>query len=242
MNTPSNPQPNFLYWKLCAWTGPLYCITIVVAWAWIAKFLPPPLESWGAQETYQFYLDNSLRIRLGMMLTLLFTPLYYTWGAIVSRLIARAEGPEGVMGPIQLMGCFGTVVVTWGSCSGWLSAAFDTALKSPQDIKAVADWSWMWFNATVMVSVTQFVAFGAGFLPDKRREPLVPVWFCWLSLAMGGTLFLALLTPLFRDGPWAWHGLLTYYVGLGDFFIWIIIASYYVFKAIARLEREARAA
>lgn len=239
MNTASNQHPNFLLWKLFAWAGPVYVVTIIAAWAWVAKFLPPPVESWNIQETFQFYLDNSLRIRLGMMLTLIFTPLYYIWGIVVSRLIARAEGPEGVMGPLQLLGAFGTVVVTWGSCSGWLSAAFDTGLKSPDSIKAVADWSWMWFNATVMVSVFQFIAFGIGCMVDKRQEPLIPGWFSWLSVGMGLTMMLALLTPLFRDGPFAWHGLMTYYVGLADFFLWILIASYFVLKGIGRLQREA---
>lgn len=233
-------KPNYQLWRWCAWAGPLYCVTIIIAWAGIAGFLPPPSEYWSADEVYKYYSDNSLSIRIGMMLTLIVTPLYYVWGAAVSRVIARVEGRESVMSMIQLAGAFGTVVVTWGACVAWLAAAFQVDTKTAQDIKSMSDLAWMWFNPTVMVSITQFTAFGVAMLFDKGPNRLMPSWMPWFTFAMDATLFLAMLTPLFDHGMFSWHGLGAYYIGLGGFFIWILVASYYVLKAVDRLEREDR--
>ena len=235
------PTTNFLLWKICAWAGPVYCLAILLAWAWIGRFFPPPREHWDVAEVYRFVTDNNLRIRTGMVLVLIVSPLYYVWSSVVSRIMQRTEGPDGVLSNIELLGGFGTTLVTFGSVTCWLSASFDTALKTPQDIKALNDLGWMWFNGTAMVTVTQFVAFGTAFLVDKRPTPLLPQWMSWFSYAMAGTLLLALLTPFFHNGPFAWHGLFTYYIGLGGFFLWILVACYYVIRAIDRLERESLA-
>ncbi|WP_158596177.1 hypothetical protein [Oleomonas cavernae] len=228
-------------WRICAWAGPIYLVGTLVSWAAIAGFLPPPREYWNAEEVYSFFTDNNMRIRVGMALILVFAPLYYVWSSVLSRIMARAEGQDGVLSSIELLGGFGTTLVTFGSVAGWLSAAFDTELKTPQDIKTITDYAWFWFNATAAVTVTQFVAVGSAFLIDRRAQPLFPRWMCWFSFAMAVTLVLALFTPFFHQGPFAWHGLLTYYVGLGGYFAWIICTCYFAFKAIAALEKEALA-
>lgn len=239
MNKPQGSSSTmFLVWRICAWAGPVYVVGEALSWAWVAGFLPPPAEYLTADQVYQYYLDNNLRIRIGMMLTLMFAPFYFVWSAVVSRLISRCEPSDGVLSTIELLGGFGTVVVTWGAVTAWLSAGFDTAAKSPQDIKAMSDLAWMWFNPTAMVTVFQFVAFGTAVLLDRREQPLIPRWMAWFSYAMTAALLLALLTPLFNRGPFAWHGLFTYYVGLGGYFLWIIFACHFTFQGITRLERE----
>jgi len=242
MNRPGTaaapPRTDFTAWRLCAWAGPLYVVFEALAWAGVAGFLPPPQQSWTAPEVHQYFVDHSLRIRLGMMLTLFFSPLYYIWSAVVSRLMARVEGPEGTLSTVELLGGFATVIVTFGSCCAWLSAALDAGAKSPQDVKAVSDLAWMWFNPTLMVTFFQFVAFGIVFLRDSRPVPLMPRWLGWFSFAMAATLLGALFTPFFPRGPFAWDGLMPYYVGLGGYFLWIGVTCVQVFKAIGRIEEE----
>lgn len=230
--------PHFASWRWTGWAGYAYCATIVIAWCWIAGFLPPPAQNLTTAEVHQYYIDNSFRIRLGMLLTLLCTPLYYVWGAAVSRAMQYVEGPKGTLSMIQLMGAFGTVVVTWGSCVAWEASAYLPELKTAEDIKTLSDHAWMWFDTTVMVSVTQFVAFGVVCLIDKNQRPLFPRWLGWFSLAMGMSLLLACLIPFFQTGPFSWGGFLCYYLGLFDFFIWIVLVTHYVLKAIKRIEAE----
>lgn len=46
------------------------------------------------------------------------------------------------------------------------------------------------------------------------------------------------LLPFFPDCPFAWNGLMTYWVALGLFFVWVPFALVAAFKAIRRLEQE----
>jgi hypothetical protein len=69
---------------------------------------------------------------------------------------------------------------------------------------------------------------------------LMPRWVAYLSFFV--TLsFLEILLQLllfFRSGPFAWHGVVTYYVILIGFFGWMAAVSLYVLKALRRLEHE----
>lgn len=238
MTTASTHRPHFGLLKFSANAGYIYCVTILTAWALIAGFLPPPPEYWGKAEVYAFFTENSTRIRIGMALTLFVTPLYYIWATGVSRVMEQIEGPRGILAPIQLMGAFATVVVTLASVTAWLSAAFQPEIKGPEAVKAISDYAWMWFNPTAAVTMTQYAAFGVSCLLDARKEPLMPRGLGWFSFAMLGTLAVAELTPFFYTGIFAWHGLFTYWVGLGGFFIWILVATYFVRRAVSRLEME----
>jgi hypothetical protein len=231
---------NYLIWKICALAGPVYVVGEAISWAWLGGFLPPPAQNLSAEQVLAFYTDNNLRIRSGMMLTLFFAPFYYIWSSAVSKLMQRAEGKGGILSNIELMGGFATVIVTFASVAAWLSAALHTDQKTASDILTIHDYGWMWFNPTVMVTFFQFIAFGTVFLLDNGKSGLMPSWMSWFSFAMAGTLLLALLTPFFNVGPFAWHGLFTYYIGLGGYFLWIVIACYQVYKAICRLEASER--
>jgi hypothetical protein len=236
----SPTQPNFGLWKMCAYAGFVFSVGLGISWAGIAGFLPPPVENWNADQVYQFFSDNSLRIRIGIVLALLILPLYFVLGAALARLMEHIEGPKGPLSQIQLMGSLATTVVGLASFCAWLSCSFAIETKTPQDIKTMSDMGWMWFNPTGMVTGVQFVSFGVAALLDKNPVPLIPRWVCWFCLLLCSTLLLALLTPFLRTGPWAWDGLYCYYMGLGGFFLWVLVASWFAVAAIKRLEAEAR--
>ena len=44
--------------------------------------------------------------------------------------------------------------------------------------------------------------------------------------------------PTFQTGPFAWHGLITFYVAFNAFFTGVILASWYTFAAIRRIESD----
>jgi hypothetical protein len=44
--------------------------------------------------------------------------------------------------------------------------------------------------------------------------------------------------PFLKTGPFAWDGLFNYYIALGAFFVFIYTMSYYVYRAVVRVEAE----
>lgn len=225
-------------WRLSAWTGLVYPVGLAICWVFFAHLLPPPPESLTAQQITEFYLDNNTGLHVGMVGMLLVAPFYCVWSAVISRIMQRIEGPDGVLSLIELMGGVMTALVTLIPASAWLVASFRTAERPPEIIQMLNDFGWVVFMVTFMVTVLQMGAFGLAILIDKRAKPLMPRWFGWFSFAAAGMFFSATLMTFDQDGPFSWTGVLTFWGIFGSFFIWICPAIYYVLAAVNTLELE----
>jgi hypothetical protein len=229
---------NFSLWRICAWAGPLFIVSFLIFWGIIANYVPAPRQYWTAARIFQFYSENNLRIRIGMVGATFFAPVYFVWSTVVSRIMQRIEGPDGVLSNVELMGGVCTVVITQAFAVMWLAASFRIESRTPHEVQLLHDIGWFFFNSTFMVTALQLTAFGVVILMDARARPLLPRWLGWLSFAAVSTFLSVLLMPFVMDGPFAWHGLLTYWVALSGFFIWAVAACIFIFGAISRLEIE----
>lgn len=232
--------PDFRTWRVAAWGGPVFIFGFLIFWAVIGKYFPPPPQDWSAEEIYRFYVDHNLQLRVGMTGVLFFAPFYFVWSAVISRLIQRIEGQDGVLSYIELMGGVCTAIVALGLGVMWLAAGFRIDARSPQDVQLLHDVGWLIFNMTFMVTFIQMIGFGTAVLIDRRSTPLYPRWLGWLSYWAALSFLVVLAMPFVMRGPFAWHGLLTYYVALGAYFVWALVAMFCTFGAIGRVEHECR--
>lgn len=231
-------KTKYFMWRVAAWTGLAYPVGLGICWVVFAHLLPPPPESLSAQEITRFYLDNNMGLRIGMVGILLFSPFYFVWSSVISRIMQRIEGPDGVLSNVELMGGVMTVVATLIPASAWLVASFRTAQRTPEIIQMLNDFGWVIFMVTFMVTVLQQWALGLAVLIDRRAEPLMPKWFGWFTIAAPGMFFSATLMTFDQTGPFSWTGLLTFWGIFASFFIWICPAIYFVLAAVNKLERE----
>jgi hypothetical protein len=206
--------------------------------AGIAGFVPPPSENWGAQQVATFYADHEVRIRIGMEGLLLLACLYFVWSLAIARVMWRAEGRQRLLSTIQLIGGVATTGVTMACGVLWLTASFRSSIRPATDIQLLNDLGWMVFDMTVLVTVLQQLAFAFWVLGDDREKPLVPRWVGYATLWLAATAFVVFLMPSFQTGPFSWQGLITLYIGLGAFFVWAFLTSWYVVAAVKRIERD----
>jgi hypothetical protein len=238
---PANPDTVFLVWRLCAWAGPLYLVGLIAFWGLLAGFVPAPPMSLNAQQITAHFIENNLGIRAGMVGTLFIAPFYFVWSLVIAAIMKKIEGPDGLLAKLEFVGGIATALVTIGFAIMWLMASFRTAQRAPEDIQLLHDMGWMIFDTTIMVTLIQMAAFGGAILMDKRREPLLPKWLAWLSFAVATTFLAAYLMPFVLEGPFAWNGIVTYWVVLTSFFIWMQVVCYYLFGAIGKVQRESAA-
>ncbi|MGQ7863984.1 hypothetical protein ACUN0G_32605 [Pseudomonas sp. 32A] len=231
----------FRVWRLCAWAGPVYLVGLVAFWGLLAGFLPAPPQYLNAQQISEFFLANNLKIRAGMVGTLFVAPLYYVWSLVISAVIKKIEGPDGLLAQLEFVGGIATAFVTLGFSIMWLTASVRTSLRSPQDIQLLSDIGWFIFDTTIMVTAIQMCAFGGAIFMDRRTQPLLPKWLGWATFAIAATFIAAYIMPFVEDGPFAWHGLITYWVVLSSFFAWMVLTSILLFPAIRQVEQESLA-
>lgn len=233
------PNPtNYLIWRIAAWSILVYYTFGLGGFAWLAGNFPPAPEYLNAQQITQHYLDHGFAIRVGMVIALIGNAMYLVISSLASQVMQRIEGRGGLLSQIEILGGIATVVVGMVSFVAWMTASFRTEARTPEVIQALNDFGWMFFNLTFMVTLLQQVAMGIVFLCDKRPVPLMPQWFCYLGF-FSGSIFLALpLQPFFLDGPFAWHGIISFWTSLGVYFVWVGLLIFFLIKAISRLEEE----
>lgn len=224
--------------RACAWSGPLFVAGYVLTWGWMGFNIPPLDPGIGINELHAHYLANATRIRAAFVLSVFVMPFYFVFSSVISRIMQRIEGDGGVLATIEQMGGVTTVVVGLVAGICWLTAGFRVEERSPEMVRALHDFGWLFFDTTYMTTGLQMLALGWVFLSDRRPVPLIPRWLCWYTFAVVAAFLPLSLLPFFYGGPFAWNGMFCYWISLGAWFTWVVLLCYHVFKAIGRLEGE----
>jgi len=69
---------------------------------------------------------------------------------------------------------------------------------------------------------------------DQRPEPMIPRWLTWLTFAGAVTLFFAAGPAFFKSGPFAYHGLLAFYLPVAIWGTYLTLTTWYMLKELKR--------
>jgi hypothetical protein len=200
----------------------------------IAGFIPPPSPAASAAEIARWYSDNLTGIRLGTVVMMFGVVLIAPWSVALAVHTARAERGLPIFACIQFM-CVGVVTFTivlftlvWAVASfrvGEVSAEITQVLNDTAHFLLLFDWSpfCLWV-ATFAVVIFR----------DRGERPVFPRWAGYLNLWVillslpGGVLV------FFKDGPFAYNGLLACYFVVGVFFVWLVVMTVLGIRATDR--------
>jgi len=229
---------DFRMLRVATWSVAVYCGLGLLGFAVLAGFWPPPAEYLDALDIAAYFREHEIAIRIGMVMMAMGAPFYFVWSAALSKIIGRIEGPMGVLSTIELLGGLLTAIVTLVPPTIWLTAALRASTRTDGSIQLFYDFGWIFFDLTFMCSVLQSVALGLAILRDRRPTPLFPRWVAWMAFLVAATYFPLIFVPFFRDGPFAWHGLISFWAVFVMFFVLIAIVTPYALKALRTLETE----
>jgi hypothetical protein len=238
VNTTMGSSQKYFIWRLCAWAGPIFLIGYVASWGVLGFNIPPLGADTPQADLFAHYVNNSVRLRTAFVLSVMFMPFYFVFSSVISRIMQRIEGREGPLSVVEQMGGATTVVVGLVAGICWLAASFRVEERTPEIVRMLHDFGWLFFDTTYMVTSLQMLAMAIVFLSDRRSQPLIPRWLCWFSIFVVASFFPLSLLPFFYTGPFTWAGTFNYWISLGSWFLWVTMLCYYVFQAINRLEAE----
>lgn len=193
-----------------------FAVAFLVGWILLARFaLPAPSPAWSAAQLAEFYIENRNRIRLGCIVALFFLPLFaLPLGVVLARLRRAEEGTpiftytSLVLMPIALF----LLILPF---IPWSVAAFRPGQLDPQIIQALNDLGWFIFLFTWAVFTVLFTLMAIAILrADRGKEPL-PRWSAYLLLWCGLLFAGSALIVFFKDGPFAYDGLVGLYIPVG---------------------------
>jgi hypothetical protein len=78
------------------------------------------------------------------------------------------------------------------------------------------------FVGGIVPPVVWALSTGVAILCDTGQEPIFPRWAGYLSLFAALAQVPALALVYTHTGPFAWDGLMSWWIPLSDFFVWIV--------------------
>jgi hypothetical protein len=220
--------------RLCAWAGPAFIVSYVIAFGVIAGFIPPPDPSWTPAQVAAFYEEHRTAIRIGQVLALVFSTLLFPFFALISSRIARIErGGFSLLAQIQFGGAI-LLIVFFQLCSMlWIAATFRPELGA-ESVRMLHDLSWLVFVMVFPAYVLQMICIATAGFMDRGEYPTWPRWAAYLNLWVGMSGAGGGLAVFFKEGPFAWNGLVGFWVPVVMFASWLVVTTVLLLRAIER--------
>ena len=200
---------------------------------WVAGFIPFHEPSWGAEEVARIVNQDTFGIRFGSVMMMLAAGISLFYAAVFCKIVSDVEGGPGSWTYLAIMTGLGNAIVTFYPPYAWVTATFRPE-RSPELIMLMNDYAWLQFTSAVLLWIAwpgcaAFVAFS-----DKNENKWLPRWFGYFTL---WCIVLGLPTQMvffFYDGPFAWDGLVAFWMPLVVFGTWLTMVSVLVYKSMSR--------
>ena len=215
----------------CAWCGVGFLVLFSIGWWFIAGYIPPMSPAMSANEVAAFYQENTGLIRLGMVITMFSAALSAPWVAVIAVQIKRIEGEfPALTYALLVAGAVGVVVLVVPPMV-WTTAAFRPE-RDPELIMLLNDFGWLFFVMTFSPFFIQNLVIGLAVFSDKADAPVFPRWVAYFNIWVAILLIPGGLITFFKTGPFAWDGILAFWLPLLVFFGWFLVMFPLLLKAI----------
>jgi hypothetical protein len=224
--------------RVAAWGGiamlTLFSITLML----IGGLIPPLSPMSSAQDIAQFLIENKLRVRLGIALSLLAACVALPFLAVICLRIRRVEGKWGVLSVTQI---FAGVILVPGFLFPLMvlaAAAFRPEERPVEITQALNDVFWLMFVGIVGALVVQAVVLTIATFVDRTEPVTFPRWFGYLNIWFAILSMPGGAVMIFNDGPLAWNGVFAFWIPLVAFGVWMMAVTLVVDGSI-RSEQNA---
>ncbi len=223
---------------LCTYS---FVVLTVVGWLGVAHFFLPAPAYLSPEETKEWFSETyRSRVMIGCTLfyigSALLTPGSIQWGIMLSKI----EGETPVWSiTTAICGTFISLIVFLNACA-WMVSSYRMETH-PHVVQAFSDWAWFAFLFGWIFLAIEMVGSAIVELKDDRAAtPLVPHWVAWASLCTAITMLAAIGPAFFKAGPFAYHGLLAFYVPVSVWGTYLLVTNTFLYKAILREEALAQ--
>jgi hypothetical protein len=222
--------------RIGAWCGIVMLVLFGVFFMLIGNLVPPLSPTSSARDITQFFIDNKLRVRLGIALTLLGVCVGLPFFAVICLRVRRVEGKWGVLSMTQV---FAGVIAVPGFLFPLMvlaAAAFRPEQRSPEVTQTLNDVFWLMFVGIVGTLVVQALVLTAATFIDRSEPKTFPRWFGYFNVWYALLALPGGAVVIFNDGPLAWNGVFAFWIPLVVFSAWMIAVSVVMLRSISAEE------
>jgi hypothetical protein len=221
-------RPKIDQW-ICWWTIPVFYNIFGLIFVVLTRVMPPPRPDVGPDQIVAFFDAHSLTIRIGFGLLMFFIGFTAVANGLIAFQIKRMS-----VTPVFAYAYIASLAV--GAIPGCLFAAFSfvaAAFRPDRDPHIVAmlyDLGLLSFVGSLGCFATQNMVLALAIFLD--RNDILPKWLAYMSIWMIVTELLAGPVFVFKSGPLAWNGSISFWVGTAVFVFWEFCMIKLLYSAI----------
>ncbi len=214
----------------CLWCGPIGILLWLVGFVFLGGLMPPPRPSASMQEIQDFYQANTNGIRAGLVLTMIGGTLTGPWVAAISTQLKRIEGRHSPLSYTQLgLGMLGVLLFILPIMT--MQVAAFRPDRDPSQLLLLNDLAWIPFVGVWTCAALQNVAIAVAILLDKDEE-VFPRWVGYFNIWIAALFWPGSLLYFFKEGPFAWNGVLSWWLVVVAFCLWYVVMFFAMLSAI----------
>ncbi len=215
------------------WSAPVLAIVLLVLFAVFPGFFPPMSPNMSAAEVGEFYRDNTGLIQFSMVGFNLFGILIVPFFCLIMTQMQRMRSQSHIYAFSYL-----TSVVAGATLFALSNIFFAVAAFRPDRgdalIQVLNDLAWIIFIAPIGMLVAQFLLLAMAVFADDRRTPVLPRWVGHYAVLTALIMVPSAGAAVFRDGPLAWDGLVSFWLRNGAFALFVVVMFFVLRTALAR--------
>ena len=209
-----------IYWT---WV-PLVAI-LIAAFVLFPGFTAPVSPRASAVEVAAFYRQDLSRIRYSMILFNWFGVALIPLVLLIAERMRNMAHRTPVLRYCVIGVAGGAPIVFLTSTVFWLVAAFRPE-RSPDLTLLTNDLAWITFTCAVPFLVALFLFLALAVFWDEQPRPVFSKSVAWCNVAAAIAVAPAAFAGLYKSGPFAWDGVVSFWMKNAAFLVWIIVMAF----------------
>jgi hypothetical protein len=220
------------------WSFVVFALIYALALGILLRMIPPPAATQTAEQIKDWYLARQTEVKLGATIASWTSAFMVPFWAVVAMQMLRQERGRPIWTSLTLVsGALVSIFLVLPPI--FFGAAAFTPTRAPEVTAIMHQLGVLTLVTTDQYFVFAFIAVALFcFLPRRAEHSPFPRWFgyftIWFTL-MGEAGAIAFN---FHAGPFAWNGLLAFWVPFGVFGPWLAVFVFLLLRALQRQARE----
>ena len=214
---------------ICWWSIPVFYNLFGLIFVYFTKVMPPPSPGFTQDEIVAFIQGNATKLQIGFVMLALTLGLASLSSGLIMVQMRRmscarvfAYAYMAVLSVAALPGCL--------FCGFMLVLAAFRPDRDPHILVLLYDMALLSFVGSLGCFVIQYLVFAIAILLDQRG--IFPKWLAYMSIWGLVTELVAAPAWIFRGGPYAWNGAISFWLGTIIFVVWEFCLVVLLYKAI----------
>ena len=223
--------------RICLGLVPLFGALFVVGFTIFPGFFPPLSPTMTAEQVAAFYRDNVAEIRASMILLNVIGIGFIPFFMVIVVQMMRMANPSRAFAYSYLSAAASGGTLFALADLAWLNAVARPD-RDPQLTMLLNDLAWFSFTTPVGFIIAQNLCLALAIFMDARPEPVFPRWVAHFNIVSALLMVPGAFALLYKTGPFAWDGVLSFWLRVTTYSLYITVMFFVVRKAIDRQDQQ----